>query len=213
MVTARQHSVMRDSSTEALLFDLGGVVFGIDFDKAFSRWATQADVPMHTVKSRYLMDVGYERHERGEITAAEYFDTLRVSLGISLSDEQFASGWNAIFEPELAGVCELFESLHAKIPIYAFSNSNDLHRQCWARKYAGTLSLFRQVFISCDLGLRKPDAAAYRQVAAAIGAEPERVLFFDDTLENVEGARGVGMSAVQVRSIIDIRTKVAAFLD
>ncbi len=195
------------------MFDLGGVVFGIDFESACLHWATHAGVPAETIRSRFRVDEWYERHERGEIGAAEYFDALRDTLGITISDEQFAAGWNAIFEEESAEVFELFQSLGARIPIYAFSNSNAIHQEFWERKYAKTLALFREVFVSCDLGLRKPEAAAFRQVTARIGAEPEKVLFFDDTRENVDGARNIGMPGIQVRSIIDIRTNVTEFLE
>ncbi|MEE8287192.1 MAG: HAD-IA family hydrolase [Gammaproteobacteria bacterium] len=204
---------MRDSSTEALLFDLGGVVFGVDFECACSHWATHAGVPAQTIKSRFRADEWYERHERGEIGAAEYFDALRDTLGITISDQQFAAGWNAIFEPESAEVFELFQRLSARIPIYAFSNSNAIHQEFWERKYAKTLGMFREVFVSWELGLRKPEAAAFRQVAACIGSEPEKLLFFDDSAENVDGARDIGMSAVKVRGFADIRVNVMAFLE
>ena len=195
------------------MFDLGGVVFGIDFESACSHWATHAGVPAETIKSRFRVDEWYERHERGEIGAAEYFDALRDTLGITISDEQLAAGWNAIFEEESAELFELFQSLGSRIPIYAFSNSNVTHQEFWERKYAKTLDLFREVFVSCDLGLRKPEAAAFRQVTACIGAEPEKLLFFDDTRENVDGARNIGMPAIQVRSITDIRINVTKFLE
>jgi len=204
---------MRDSSTEALLFDLGGVVFGIDFESACSHWATHAGVPAQTIKSRFRVDEWYERHERGEIGAAEYFDALRYTLGITISDQQLAAGWNAIFEDEPAEVFELFESLSSRIPIYAFSNSNVTHQEFWERKYAKTLGLFREVFVSCDLGLRKPEAAAFRHVAACIGTEPGKLLFFDDRAENVDGARDIGMSAVQVRGVAEVRVNVTEFLE
>jgi len=204
---------MRDSSTEALLFDLGGVVFDIDFERAFSHWATCAGVPVETLKSRYRIDAWYEQHERGEIGAAEYFDALRDTLGITISDEKFAAGWNTIFEEEPAEVFELFQSLGSRIPIYAFSNSNVTHQEFWERKYAKTLGLFRQVFVSCELGLRKPEAAAFRHVAACIGTEPENLLFFDDRAENVDGARDIGMSAVQVRGFAEVRVSVTEFLE
>jgi len=195
------------------LFDLGGVVFGIDFESACSHWATHAGVPAQTIKSRFRVDEWYERHERGEIGAAEYFDALRDTLGITISDQQLAAGWNAIFEDEPAEVFELFESLSSRIPIYAFSNSNVTHQDFWERKYAKTLGLFREVFVSCDLGLRKPEAAAFRHVAACIGTEPGKLLFFDDRAENVDGARDIGMSAVQVRGVAEVRVNVTEFLE
>ncbi len=139
---------MADSSTEALLFDLGGVVFEIDFDRAFSHWAKHTGVASQSIRRRFRMDEFYQQHERGEIEAAEYFAALRKSLRISLSDAHFARGWNAIFETEFAGAFELFQSLGSRIPIYAFSNSNVMHRELWTLKYAKTLGLFRDVFVS-----------------------------------------------------------------
>lgn len=195
------------------MFDLGGVVFGIDLERACSHWSSHSGVPAETIRSRFRIDQWYERHERGEIGAAEYFDTLRDTLGIAISDEQFAAGWNAIFKEESAEVFELLRCLSPRIPIYAFSNSNVIHQEFWERKYAKTLALFRQVFVSCEIGLRKPEAAAFRHVIACIGSEPENLLFFDDTAENVDGARDIGMSAVEVRGFGDIRVNVAAFLE
>ena len=203
---------MGDASTEALLFDLGGVVFDIDFEHAFEYWAAHADVPVETLRPFYGIDPWYERHERGEIDGAEYFDALRDTLGITLSDEHFAAGWNAIFLQEFPGVFDLLEDLGNRIPIYAFSNSNVTHQRCWERKYAKTLGLFREVFVSCEIGLRKPESAAFRRVISAIGVDPEAVLFFDDTHENVDGAREVGMTAIHVRSFDDVRESVAKFI-
>ncbi len=201
------------SSTEALLFDLGGVVFGIEFDNAFAHWADCAGMPADALMSRYRPDEWYERHERGEIEATEYFDALRRTFDISISDDQFAAGWNAVFQPEPEGLFDLLASIGSRMPIYAFSNSNVMHRQVWSRKYARTLALFRHVFVSCDLGLRKPDAAAFRHVTDSIGMKPESIMFFDDTEENVAGASKIGMSAVHVRNFDDVRTSVARFLE
>ena len=203
---------MNDSSTEALLFDLGGVVFDIDFERALGYWAAHAGVPVETLRPFYAIDPCYERHERGEIDAAEYFNGLRDKLGIVLSDDQFAAGWNAIFLQEFPGVFDLLEELANRIPIYAFSNSNLTHQRFWEKKYAKTLGLFQEVFVSCEVGLRKPESAAFRHVACAIGTDPEALLFFDDTHENVDGAREVGMTAIHVRSLDDVAKSVAKFI-
>ena len=203
---------MSRTSTEALLFDLGGVVFDIDFERALGHWADHAGVEVDALRPLCRADAWYERHERGEIDAAEYFDSLRQRFGVTLTYAQFVSGWNAIFDGERAGMPDLLGRLGERIPIYAFSNTNATHKQYWEREYAPTLDLFREVFVSCDLGLRKPEAAAFRAVCDAMGVAPERVLFFDDASENVDGARGVGMRAVHVRGIDDVRANVAAFL-
>src|SRR6266478_2301638 len=61
-----------------------------------------------------------------------------------------------------------------------------------------------------SFGLRKPDAAAYDHVVKAIGAPAERVVFFDDLAENIEGARSRGLTAVHVTSPDDVAEALAA---
>ena len=66
------------------------------------------------------------------------------------------------------------------------------------------LGHFRQIFLSSTIGLRKPDAEAYDHVVQAIGVPAERIVFFDDLDENIEGARQRGLKAVLVTSTDDV---------
>jgi FMN phosphatase YigB (HAD superfamily) len=75
----------------------------------------------------------------------------------------------------------------------------------WATRYARELSVFRSIFVSFEMGLRKPDPRAFGAVAQRTGFPASAFLFFDDTLENVMGARRVGMQAVHVQSTDDVR--------
>jgi putative hydrolase of the HAD superfamily len=68
------------------------------------------------------------------------------------------------------------------------------------------------VFTSFEIGRRKPDRAAYEHVAEAIGTAPGRILFLDDVIENVRGARAAGMQAVHVRSPADVARAVAPWV-
>jgi len=197
---------------EALLFDLGGVVIEIDFHRVFAAWAGHAGVPVSELQKRFAFDAAYQRHERGEIAAVAYFGAVRGALGVSLSDAQMEQGWNAIFIGEMPGVAQLLAGLAPRLPLYAFSNSNATHRAFWQTRYARTLAPFRDVFVSCDLGARKPEARAYEQVAAAVGAPSSRILLLDDTEENVLGARRAGMQAECVRSAAEIAGALAPLL-
>ena len=68
----------------ALLFDLGGVVINLDFERAFRVWADRAGHDPRLIAERFSIDDSYEKHEHGEITASRYFASFRESLRIDL---------------------------------------------------------------------------------------------------------------------------------
>lgn len=197
-------------AADALLFDLGRVVLDIDFSKTLECWAGHAGCEPAQLVGRFTRDDIYQRHERGEISDAEFFAALRTSLGINLSDAQFLEGWNAIFTGEIAGIAPLLERAAKRLPLYAFSNTNGAHVGHFSAAYADVLGHFRQIFLSSSIGLRKPDAAAYDHVVKAIGVPARRIVFFDDLPENIEGARARGLSAVHVTSLGDVADALAA---
>jgi len=196
----------------ALLFDLGGVLIDIDWDRAFAHWATHAGADARELRQRFSFDPHYERHERGEIDARAYYESLRQSLGIDVPHDVFDTGWKAIFPGVVEPTIGLLRELHGRVPLYLFSNTNLAHREAWASEFAYALEPFDRMFTSCEIGARKPEPAAFRHVANEIGMPLEAILFFDDTEENVRGARAVGMPAVHVRGPEDVRRAVAPWL-
>jgi len=187
-------------AADALLFDLGRVVFDVDFNKTLECWAAHAGCRPADLIARFLRDDAYKHHERGAISDAEFFTSLRSSLRIELSDVQFLEGWNAIFSGEMPGIAALLARAAQRVPLYAFSNTNRAHVEHFSVAYAGVLRHFREIFLSSTIGLRKPDAAAYDHVVKAIGVPAKRIVFFDDLAENIEGAQARGLTAVHVTS-------------
>jgi len=59
----------------------------------------------------------------------------------------------------------------------------------------GFLEHFDHVTFSCELGLFKPQGGIYEHSFQGLGVAPEETLFIDDKIENVDGARAVGMRA------------------
>ena len=204
---------MKREDIDALLFDFGGVLVEIDFDRVLARWAQLAGVAFAQVKQRFDHGEAYQRHERGEIDAAAYFESLRASLGIALSDADFADGWKRVFGPEIARTVALLPRLAARIPIHLFSNTNRTHHRYWSARYEGALRPLGRRFVSPEMGLRKPERESFEHVARALGVPPGRILFFDDTAANIEGAHGAGMPAVRVRSPADVERAVLPWLD
>src|SRR3974377_1977745 len=100
----------------------------------------------------------------------------------------------------------------ARLPLFAFSNTNAAHQACFSAQFADLLAAFQKVYVSHEIGARKPEAAASRAVIADMGMAPQRILFFDDIAENVAGARACGVRAVQVKSAGDVETALEHML-
>ncbi len=154
-------SGLSPNSADALLFDLGRVVLDIDFDKARACWAGHAGCdtcrPRRPLCPPAIL-AAITRSARS--SDAAYFESLRASLGINISDAQFLEGWNAIFAGEMPGIAPLLKRAATRLPLYAFSNTNRPHVEHFSKAYADVLGHFREIFLSSSIGLRKPDAAA-----------------------------------------------------
>jgi glucose-1-phosphatase len=208
--SALAEPALKPGSADALLFDLGRVVIDIDFSQVMANWAGHAGVEPSELSRRFATDETFRRHETGLASDAEFFAALRNTLGVDLSDGQFLEGWNAIFAGEMPGIGALLARAAKRLPLYAFSNTNPPHVEHFSKAFADVLGHFTEIFLSSSIGLRKPDAAAYDHVIRAIGVPAERIVFFDDLAENIEGARLRGLTAVHVTSPDDVARALAA---
>ncbi len=198
------------NTPKTLLFDLGGVVIDIDFNRVFAIWAGYAGCDTQQIRDRFKMDQPYRDHETGKISGTEFFAGLRRSLDIQISDAEFLEGWNAIFLGERPGMEQELARAAQAFPIYAFSNTNEIHKAVMFSRYARILSHFKTVFISSDLGARKPDAKAFTLVAERMEAGLGQILLFDDTQENIDGAQAIGMQTVLVKSVDEVKEALDA---
>jgi putative hydrolase of the HAD superfamily len=195
---------MPPDAPHALLFDLGGVVIDIDIERMLRHWMPHSRLSIREMRQRLHMDEPFRQHERGELDAASYMAHLAASFELEADADTVAVGWNAILVDEISSTLDLIERLRERVPCYAFSNTSAIHRDVWSSRFPRVTTMFQRLFLSFELGLRKPERAAFDTVASAIGVTPESILFFDDTEENVDGARAAGFDTVHVQTPRDV---------
>lgn len=191
---------MQKPTIKALLFDLGGVVLEVDFQKVFKSLVSLSTLDEDEIKARFKMDEPYQQHERGQIEGSAFFEHLRKSLQLTATDDEMSTAWNDIFGEEMTTSLDAIDRVRSKIPCYGFSNTNRTHQIYWEHHYPRISRTLEKLFVSSEIGLRKPDAEAFEYILKEIAVEPEELLFFDDTLENIEGAERLGIQTVLVSS-------------
>jgi 2-haloacid dehalogenase len=105
---------------------------------------------------------------------------------------QWHLGWAEMFAPVILPSVRLLEALKARgVPVFALTNFG---RETFtlAEAMHPFLRLFDRRFVSGELGVLKPEPAIYAAVEAATGIAPDRLLFTDDSAENVAAAAARG---------------------
>ena len=107
----------------------------------------------------------------------------------------FDTRWHETLPHAIDGTVAIFEELAQRnAPLYAITNWNgDKFRETKLR--FPFLNKFRDIVVSGDEKLLKPDAAIYDVLLKRNNLKAESCLFIDDSLKNVSGAEAVGMKA------------------
>ena len=64
-------------------------------------------------------------------------------------------------------------------------------------------------FVSCNMGVRKPDREAYLIVARELGVEPSSLLFVDDRGSNCKAAAELGIDAIKFEDAVQLRAALS----
>lgn len=181
------------------IFDLGNVIVDIDFNRVLGTWSDFSRVPLATLKQTFTMGDAFHQHERGEISDEQFAEMLCHEMDLPLSYEQFSHGWQAIFvgiRPEVIAIMhKLREQGHR---VVVLSNTNRLHTTFWPDEYPEVKAAADKIYLSQEMGMRKPEARIYQAVLQAEGFSAADALFFDDDVDNIEGANQLGITSILV---------------
>lgn len=197
---------------KAVLLDLGGVVLGINVAQVFQTWAARAGVTADYIEHKWVMDEAYELHETGDIDFAEYARRQARQLAVDMPLSDWQAGWDTIWTEPYAQVVSLLPDIAQRYELYAFSNTNAVHATSFLNKYPNALAHFNSLFLSHEIGARKPHPQAFKHVCNLIDTKPQDVLFIDDNAENISGALAAGLDAHHLRKESEIAEKLQLLL-
>lgn len=187
-----------------LIFDLGNVIIDLDYHQAFQRIKEAVSPEFHDkVDTFYLTDF-HKDYEVGKIESDVFRDAVRSYFQQDWNDDKVDELWNCLLLKIPAERLKLISKLRKNYQVGVLSNTNLIHINAVNRILKEDHGLenfdpiFDWVFLSHEMGLAKPSAEIYETMLSELDTSGERVVFFDDLIANVEGAKAIGIQAVHV---------------
>jgi putative hydrolase of the HAD superfamily len=148
---------------------------------------------------RYRLD-----YDRGTLNGHTYWPTIARDAGVSFSAEEIEALieqdvllW-ATVDPIMLEWVNRVRASGMKVAILSNMGEDLL---AYMRENFGWLDRFHHLTWSCELNLIKPMAAIYERTLERLNVRADEALFLDDRLENVEGARAVGIHSLLFRGV------------
>ena len=192
---------------EVIVFDLGGVIVNVNFNSALgmlfdNSGKLNAALPNYPSISKLMQE-----YETGKIGAPAFHERLVDDLGVDLSFDDFITSSNEAIEPGDDGIESIVRSLGEEYRLAILSNTNPVHFDHIKKKYT-IIGLFEHILLSYEIGVMKPAVLAYEKLIAATSKSPQKHLFIDDRIENINAAKELGIDGIHYRSVENLRREL-----
>jgi 2-haloacid dehalogenase len=175
-----------------IVFDLGMVLIQWDprhlYRKVFADEARMEWFLANVCTNDWnLAQDGGRSFDEGVAEATSHYPEYAAEIAM------YRDRWMEMVPGAIDGSVAILEELHRKaVPLYAITNWNgDTFRA--TRNRFPFLSLFRDIVVSGDEKIIKPDPAIFHLLAKRNGIELTDSLFIDDSMKNIVGCEAVGM--------------------
>jgi glucose-1-phosphatase len=182
------------NSLRCTFLDLGKVL--VDYESVRFGECVQSLTGIEVARLRPLLrDLAIE-YECGRMTDTIFHGELCRRFGRDVSWGAFTSSWNSMFLPRSIIPDELLARLVRRTDLWVISNTNPVHFN-YIRRHYSFVRYLRGFILSYEVGAMKPDPVIFRNALARAGCEASEALFVDDSAENIEAARKLGIDAFQ----------------
>ncbi len=186
------------------LFDLGRVVLDWEPARLYDKF-----FPDPTERDRFLATVctmdWHTRHDAGTSFADNAPPLIALFPYYEQQIRAWGGRWIEMFDGYVDGTARLVEMLAGReVPLFALSN---MPSETWPlmRETFPLLIRFRDVVVSGDIGLVKPDPRIFAYALARMGGpDASDVLFIDDSPANIATADALGFRTHLFRGAVGL---------
>jgi len=197
-------------SIKAIIFDLGAVLLNINYQNTINAFSKLGVKNASTFYSKKVQANLFNQIETGDITTEKFLSGLQKETN-NASINQVSEAWNAMLLDLPENRLTLIQSLKNKYSIYLLSNTNTIHIDAFKKKLGNIkwikfCDLFDKMYLSYEVGLRKPNADIFEYILDKQNLEPGEVFFIDDSPEHIEGANKLGIKTHHLKNGEEITT-------
>ena len=180
-----------------IIFDLAGVLLNLNLERDteallsvglpdFEGCITSREI--HGPISKYLY---------GLSDKAEFLKAIRPFCFPEATDEEILASMDAVLDDipssRLAALVELRKHYKVYLLSNLYDTAWDLTQELIQKEGYTIEQCFDEAFISYKMRLAKPNPLIYQKVFEATGIKPEETIYFDDSHDNIEAARKLGI--------------------
>ncbi len=187
-----------------IIFDLGGVILDIDENATFNELVKLGIDVRQAMHSDELQQI-LSKFDTGVYTAPTFRKKMKAFFHLEKqTDQKFDELWNAMLLDIPRERIEAIEQVKKHYKIFLMSNSNEIHYDLYVRDlqlrfgYNEFDELFNKSYFSFAEHLEKPDPRFFELILDHEGLNPEETLFIDDTAENIEAAKKLGIKTYHI---------------
>jgi putative hydrolase of the HAD superfamily len=195
---------------KAIIFDFGGVILNIDYYKTSKAFRDLGVANFEDMYSQKNADLVFQQLEEGKLGETEFYDALRQTTRLPLTDIQIKTAWNAMLLGYRKEALLTLQTIKNKYNLYLLSNTNIIHQQAFSKIYQhdfdkGSIhNYFDKIYYSHQIGSRKPNKEAYEFVLEENNLLLQQTLFIDDSAQNIEAAKGLGLQTILLKEGMQI---------
>lgn len=194
---------------DAIIFDLGGVIINLDYNLTTSAFQDLGMKNFHEAYSQLSQNSLFDDFETGKISSQHFINKLLPLLPVGTSANQVVSAWNAMILNVPEKKVELLKKLKNSHRLFLLSNTNDIHMVKVLREWkkvseTSMEDIFETIFLSHEMGLRKPNPDIFKEVCKQGGLDPNRTLFIDDSPQHIIGAQSLGIQTIHLTNPDDL---------
>ena len=183
---------------DAVIFDLGGVIINLDYNLTIRSFEELGMKNFKEVYSQLAQSTLFDDYETGRISSQHFVNKLLDHVPPGTSPNRIVAAWNAMILDVPKDKPTMLKALNSQKPIFLLSNTNEIHMQKVHRAWNNASSEilqnhFAKIYLSYEMGMRKPDVEIFHKVCEEQGLIPERTLFIDDSPQHIEGAKLAGL--------------------